>query len=609
MSISSDYRTSSAPSATPAAPVESSAAKNSAPQKISDGVIKAEIVDIKKDSVTLRSEDGQIITGRLTARPSVGIGGTGEFTIARDENNNITVTPTAVPQREVFTELLKSYGMKPTEENLKALEFLLQNNIPLTKEAITKFNQGVKLLGSAEKALFFIENDIRPTLKNSEIFKSLLDGSGKLSGQLNELLNTAENIKDPVLKSVVADLLTNGGANSESGSVALLGKSADNVKMLTEAFLRTSQPENAAQPNNAQTNVTQTSASQTNVAQTSTVQTNATQSNQSQTTTPATQVQQGQQSADSVNVRTAQNPSAPPQSGQQPIANQPGFTDTTSPGAMNIADLASTISKAIRQEGFTFEKLAAIINENGIGTGTTNSDARFRTLVEDLLKENRGLIDNIIKRMAADDASPALHKLATKLTFDMRGTKPQDLDRFLNTLAETLKTTRDYVKANLPQSPENLNLLKDMENITDHLKFAGQLKNTVYVQFPVMVSDREANAELFVFKDRNAKKSSGAASSALIALDTLSLGRFEAFVQKDSHAVYCQFRVKSDEIERLTTQHISNLNDLLRSAGYTLENYSFRRLEEAFTIADSPDTAKFAEAGTSKKSFTFDIRT
>ncbi|MCL2457077.1 MAG: flagellar hook-length control protein FliK, partial [Defluviitaleaceae bacterium] len=105
---------------------------------------------------------------------------------------------------------------------------------------------------------------------------------------------------------------------------------------------------------------------------------------------------------------------------------------------------------------------------------------------------------------------------------------------------------------------------------------------------PISYGGQENFLQLHVFKD--GKKSAGGSeiSSALIALDTAAMGRFETYVQKNSRAINCQFRLENDEIVRAVRENIHKLDALLRAGGYSLEHFSFLPPDEPYNLLKNP---------------------
>jgi hypothetical protein len=74
------------------------------------------------------------------------------------------------------------------------------------------------------------------------------------------------------------------------------------------------------------------------------------------------------------------------------------------------------------------------------------------------------------------------------------------------------------------------------------------------------------------------------------------MGLFETYVQKNTNAVTCQFRLKDKQVEQLVRENIHNLELLLREKHYSLSAFSFLPQGEPYTVLDSPKLAEEQQA-------------
>jgi hypothetical protein len=182
-------------------------------------------------------------------------------------------------------------------------------------------------------------------------------------------------------------------------------------------------------------------------------------------------------------------------------------------------------------------------------------------------------------RASSQPDPPSKRSALNGLALGTLGDSPKDLDAFLEALPRKLAEAKEI----LSKRPEGEKALEAASKALDRLELLAETKSMAAVQLPVSLNGAEAPAELYVFKDK-AKKGGPKASSALLALDTAHLGRFEAYLQKTGSSVSATFRLEGKDVETLVSIKHERLATLLEDAGLSLSSISFRPLEKPFTI-------------------------
>jgi len=203
---------------------------------------------------------------------------------------------------------------------------------------------------------------------------------------------------------------------------------------------------------------------------------------------------------------------------------------------------------------------------------------------------------------------PALSRKETKILFMKRFMiEPRlfNAGEFSKNIAEiksALERARELIPATEPR------LSAEIKTVGDTLNFMPQIKETVYVQIPLLINDRNATGELYVFKNKGKKNTPEGGTSALIALDTAFLGRFEVYLVKDKNNVSCRFRLRDLSVTETVRENIQMLKDDLTNRGYNLSGISFREQAENFDLlAKEPDSDE--ENAPEPVRYIFDART
>lgn len=162
-----------------------------------NGTLRGEIRDLNQTGAKIILKDGTEITGKLANGENAKIGQNVSFTVKHEDGKVIIELEDenlSESERKFLSQILKDNGLKNSAENIKMLKDMIENRMPLNRETILKFNQAMKLCGKdgLSKALFFMNNDLRPSPKNLETLDAFSSGNIKLSKQLSTLTALAE---------------------------------------------------------------------------------------------------------------------------------------------------------------------------------------------------------------------------------------------------------------------------------------------------------------------------------------------------------------------------------------------------------------------------------
>ncbi|MDR0273149.1 MAG: hypothetical protein LBI27_07535, partial [Clostridiales bacterium] len=174
--------------------------------------------------------------------------------------------------------------------------------------------------------------------------------------------------------------------------------------------------------------------------------------------------------------------------------------------------------------------------------------------------------------------------LPPNLLFTLEDSTPEKIERYLNNLREIMS---NVIQA-AGKSPNGARVLQEARAVEAQIDFAAQIKNQLFVQLPIFHNERQTLANLHIYKDAKKSAKGEDISSALIALETASMGHFETYVRKHARAIHCQFRLESDEIVAAVRNNIHELNNLLRESGYSLESFTFLPPGEPYSVLSDP---------------------
>jgi len=466
-------------------------------------------------------------------------------------------------QQELLSETLKQHGYKPTPENMEMLMKMLDGGIPLTKENITHMHQAMKMTGNnLERALFMLQNNIPVTPKNTALLNGLAEGQTKITQQIDNLLNSVANLQDPALRTVLTQLLSKPLQTAQP-TVPGTESTEQNTKL----------PSGTATPaeNTPQTiNTNAGTKANTSGNATATPQPSlSTSGAMPQSATPQT-VDSGQSQAQATTTL--------PQTGQQattPSSTQPSpaFSEALGKAGENPTN-ASNLANSQN-----------VLNSQNNPNIQTNSQPVLQQLSQPSTNTTVPTTANALTGETVQANIANFADIRENLSFRLENSTVQDVERFLNGLREAIEQARAEI-AKHPGNADTTRVLQSLQSLSENIDFASQLRNQIFIPLPIMIDQQAYNSALYVGKNnknsRKGKKNEN--SSALIALDTATIGHFETYVQKYDRAVHCQFRLENDQIEKLVRANIHKLETLLREYRYNLDSFTFLIGGEPFSL-------------------------
>lgn len=470
-------------------------------------------------------------------------------------------TPTPVQN---IAEVLELLGFMPTRENIDIVARLISVNLPATKENILRLNQAQKLAGDQKIALFLVENGIRISPKNAEALKALAGGEVKLLQGLEEIARTVENLPNETLREELIQIFTVDAAESLPAPEI---KVMANLGAAPEGLTRQNSTENASLPETVV---------------------------QPQETLHQSEPAEGNAGI----VKTYPRPAEPVATNSEAFqtetvgntaASRPEQAEPPSPAPMRLSNAVQTenaknenITSAAERNrtaapDFVAEKENIIRNASLSEKTTTDRSAKMKT-------DKTGIIGAAVEKPSTKaEKSSFLDKLISKYSVKPESDKPEDLSVRLNKLREDMARAA----GRLPKQGEEGQIFAKLDRITKSIELFNEIKKVYYLQFPVTVENREANAELYVFRDKREKSEKpGSSQSALLSLDFANLGHFEAYIQKNGKSVLCRFKA-GEEAAALISGEIARLSEMLAEKGFNLDGYTFSKLSEPFTILDA----------------------
>jgi flagellar hook-length control protein FliK len=428
-------------------------------------------------------------------------------------------------------------------------------------------HQYSKMAGELDKALFFLLNGMVPTKKAMGILSATAEGAHAMVKEIQSLMEAIESIPDPELREMVKSVLGYGEEGILEEKLGNLSMHDTNANALKKA----QSPIPEFTPKAESGMQSPKGASQAN-AQSEDVSLKDKQNHKEALPRAA-------QAANGSSLENGSGTKGNPRLEVAPSSIESRMIQ----GKDNLASLQSNVS----QQPELGNRKA--MPKGAQGSPTANSLAFVEKLAEHAEREmfaNRhggsASEEAMIQGNARNGASALRMRrfaLPKGLTLNGLGDSPKELDDFLKGMSMRLEEAKEI----LGKHPDGQKALDEAVRLQDRLGFLAEVKLAAAVQLPLTINGNLTPAEIFVFRDKK-KKSPSKASTALLALDTAHLGRFEAYIQKSEDTVTLVFRLENEEVEELVKSCTNELASLLADSGLRLSGFSFRQLDKPFTL-------------------------
>lgn len=198
-------------------------------------------------------------------------------------------------------------------------------------------------------------------------------------------------------------------------------------------------------------------------------------------------------------------------------------------------------------------------------------------------------ISSIISAEDTSDSVDILKKIREGILAVQRGLK-------------TGKSDVEIGHQKLQESIEDLSSLasKDGSNLGDTSKQASdmiseskeKLSNDRILQLPVMLNDQLTNLNMY-FKEKknNRKSSSGDSFSAILSIETSSLGTLNIGVDIERQSVSLKINAENNEHKSQLEKYLSSLNDKISQTDYSLSELTLRSDSEVKLFDETMDSS------------------
>jgi hypothetical protein len=265
-----------------------------------------------------------------------------------------------------------------------------------------------------------------------------------------------------------------------------------------------------------------------------------------------------------------------------------------------INDLASFLSS----DNFTptdNESFSSLKERILAGTGTSKEVLSF--IHANLDQAEEGAVKTLLssrefKLLLKDD-------LLEKWTLDPKSlTKNQDINRHFESLVNQMNELKEYM--NQATGNGNANLSGQVNHLNENVNFMHTLNQFfTYVQLPLKLKNQFTDGELFVYSRKKPGRTAADGISVLLHLDMVHLGPLDVYLDLHDKNLVSKFYLEDTGVMDLISANLHLLKDALKAKGYVLNTEVLQREKTVNVVED------FLKADTQTPSITrynFDLR-
>lgn len=498
--------------------------------------------------------------------------------------------------------ILSSFGIYPTEKNLTLAKTLINSNVPLNKEAITKNNLNLKLFSELpfEKLEFLLKNNIEVNELSVNTLEKYIKNEISLDKSILDILSNTDdsNIMEKTLstltnkKNIASELKDINFEVENLQSVIknnILNKS--NINLLEKNFKILKNNKDILQNlffNNDDIKNIENSIQIFNKI------------NNTENISPENIKKIAQKLFDN-NLFNFLLP-------EKTLINS----------KENLKEVIATeIAKVVLPHNLIFNKKSINTLKDFINDEPKNilkNSEKF--ILNEIFKEIINTSDKKMIKNFVDNSLKFQDNVLKDISIDLEKSTVKDVSNFFNNIKKIIKINNNVENKSIlkkinefenksENSIENeilvdakklINtndfksentLTKILQDVESTLDFMNSMKDTLFLQIPININNNVTNTELYIFKDKNNKNKGNKNSksgSALISLNLCNLGKLESLIKKVDNDIYCQFKLEKIFTKELIQKNTELLRNYLKEKKLILKEITFKNFDEKFSL-------------------------
>lgn len=542
-------------------------------------IIRGEIADIKHNQVTIKLSNGQTIEAKLTEQFEFYIGQKINFMVKDSSIDQLLLKPLleegSMSQNKLI-QILENANMSVNEDNLKAVLKLIENQLPVDRESLSKFISLTKQHKDTDidKLLFMIKNNIPVTKENINELELMEKGENKIIKNLASLSDDISSlIKSEDGSKIIKLLLNNNSSSTEIFNQISKYINSSDVSQSKIAGTISQLPINSI-----------LSKGEINIIQ-------------SELNSILKSLDINKSEVVSVN-------------------NDEGI-QTSSANGSDVEQSNISNNKFINQS------LDNIVKNDGNNTNINSNEIKNSSVLSNLNDfniedKNLGELFKLINKLdLPNNKQNNLNTLvAERITYSLLNKEmimnkehlknPDELNKFYNKLYDKVL---DILKLDISGEHSKLSdVIKETSNLKSSIEFMNNINNNFnFVQIPMMLNDKLLNSELYIFNNKRQLKNKKGTVTALIRLDLLNIGHLDIHVSKKEKNVDLKFYTEDNEKTKFLKNNFFKLHKILKEKGFNIIGINAMENVKEFNVVED-FFEKNKENHQDIKRYTFDMR-
>lgn len=601
-------------------------------------IMKGEVVDLRSDEVSVKLEDGRILTGKLEEGNQLSIGENVTFRVEEVSLKSLSLKilseSSVTLQDNTIDKALEAAGISKNSRNRTIVKALLNQQMPIDKSTIgLLIKQSIEFKDTPIDTLVFMNKyHIPVTKENIDFLRSLSNSEQNIVKDISNLIQEIPHLFEELSSLPSSALITKG---NDLLNIIL------NNQMLNE-YIENHEESTAYQ----YSDITETADAAFNHSQIL-KQSNVLDS----TRTPDTLVSLLDKSIVSMEDRfmlieyLASDPSA-----------QMLFSENTlqriMDGTATMSEVVPLLNETIQSNSFSdtnnrmngkiqstimhvLSTYEAIQNNTQVNRLNTYLSASERmSLLQNLddfslPKDVKNLIQtgNIathellqwIQNKLSTATESSISKLFSSKEYNMlikeeliskwtlpakSLTKEGSIDHYYENLTKQLNNIKEFANSSYQNS--NDSFYEQSGQLQKNISFMNHINDFfTYFQLPIKLKEQIANSKLFVYTRKKEKRTAIDGISVLLHLDMEHLGPLDIHIDLHNSNIASRFYMNDKEISNLISSNMPLLETALVKKGYTLDAEVIIR-EKDINIVE--EFIKQEEDSSSIYRYNFDIR-
>lgn len=625
--------------------------------------LSGQVVEVDGKEIKLLLSNNQTINAKLEGNINALLGQTLSFEVKGTENGQTALRPlyTNLNSSPAVANALSSAGLPQTLNYAKMVSTMMDEGMPVNKNALYDMSKSVNTYPTADPATIVKLNKLG--LQVNELTINQYENYKGLERQIIGDVDTLTKGVSDLIKDSLSDTLSNitgessqADTNSQgilSGGKNLLSAflnafSGNEVKNQTELQgnelqntiqgdenTESLQDENTGNLKLIDNSVFDTAKSVLDMVDTEINENNVSNVvNESVKTMPELESAKqavldsvlsntatSQENVDSISV----NSDAATQGINENISDDSNISDKLKGLVMDLVD-------NLNNDGVSVDKLilaklnstsdTQVANEDKTIVASDNQQVTNKdviALAKDIIsklddpseKVSQGAKEKLVKLLSDTDFSKAVKDSLSKqiLLKPEESINAKSIDDLYSKIIKQVNQATELLTSVGKETPELMNAAK---NISDNISFMNELNQVAtYVQLPLLMNNKSAHGDLYVYTNKKSLKDNNGELSALLHLDMDNLGPMDVYVKlSEGKKLNTNFYLKDEATIDFLADHIDYLNKRLTDKGYNIDtNMSVKdRSKKSTNMADEFLKDEPGKEGMTASKFSFDVR-